>query len=53
MDRTNEERPNTQTDYENERRIGNDDKFDPEEALEASVDKRKFLMKRLFGDTRS
>ena len=31
----------------------NHDKFDPEEALEAAVDKRKFLMKRLFGDTRS
>ena len=32
----------------------NDDNFGwPEEALEVSVDKRKFLMKRLFGDTRS
>ena len=32
----------------------NDENFDPEEALEAAVDKRKFLMKRLFaGDTRS
>ena len=31
----------------------NDDNFDPEEALEAAVDKRKFLMKRLFGDSRS
>ena len=31
----------------------NDDNFDPEEALEVAVDKRKFLMKRLFGDTRS
>ena len=31
----------------------NDDNFDPEEALEAAVDKRKLLMKRLFGDTRS
>ena len=31
----------------------NDDNFDPEEALETAVDKRKFLMKRLFGDTRS
>ena len=30
-----------------------DDNFDPEEALEAAIDKRKFLMKRLFGDTRS
>ena len=30
----------------------NDDSFDPEEALRAAVDKRKFLMKRLFGDTR-
>ena len=27
--------------------------LDPEEALEAAVDKRKFLMKRLFSDTRS
>ena len=31
----------------------NDDNFDPEEVLEAAVDKRKFLMKRLFGDPRS
>ena len=31
----------------------NDDNFDPEEALEFAVDKRKFLIKRLFGDTRS
>ena len=31
----------------------NDENFDQEEALEAAVDKRKFLMKRLFGDTRS
>ena len=53
MDRTNEERPNPQTDYENERRLSNDNNFDQEEGLEAAVDKRKFLMKRLFGDTRS
>ena len=33
--------------------FANDDNFDPEEALEAAVDKRKFLMKKLFGDTRS
>ena len=33
--------------------FANDDNFDPEEALEAAVDKRKFLMKRLFGHTRS
>ena len=33
--------------------FANDDNFDPEEDLEAAVDKRKFLMKRLFGDTRS
>ena len=33
--------------------FANDDNFDPEEALEAAVDKRKFLMKRLFGNTRS
>ena len=33
--------------------FANDDNFDPEEALEAAVDKRKFLMKRFFGDTRS
>ena len=33
--------------------FANDDNFDPEEALEAAVDRRKFLMKRLFGDTRS
>ena len=33
--------------------FANDDNFDPEEALEAAVDKREFLMKRLFGDTRS
>ena len=31
----------------------NDDNFDPGQALEPAVDKRKFLMKRLFGDTRS
>ena len=30
-----------------------DDNFDPEETLGAAVDKRKILMKRLFGDTRS
>ena len=53
MDHTNEERPNSQTDYENENKdaFANDDNFDPEEALEDAVDKRKFLMKRLFGDT--
>ena len=45
MDRTNEERPNSQTDYENA--FANDDNFDPEEALEAAVDKRKFVMKTL------
>ena len=33
--------------------FANDDNFDPEEALEAAVDKRKFLMKRLCGYTRS
>ena len=33
--------------------FANDDNFDSEESLEAAVDKRKFLMKRLFGDTRS
>ena len=33
--------------------LANDDNFDPEEVLEAAVDKRKFLMKRLFGDTHS
>ena len=33
--------------------FANDDNFNPKEALEAAVDKRKFLMKRLFGDTRS
>ena len=31
----------------------NDDNFDPEEPLEAAVEKRKFLMKRHFGDARS
>ena len=30
-----------------------DDNFDPEEALEDAVDKKKFRMKRLFGDTSS
>ena len=33
--------------------FANDDNFDPEEALEAVVDERKFLKKRLFGETRS
>ena len=33
--------------------FANDDNFDPEEALGAAVDKRKFQMKGLFGDTRS
>ena len=33
--------------------FANDDNFDPEEPLEAAVDKRKILMKRLFADTRS
>ena len=53
IDHTNEERPNSQTDYENEIKdaFANDDNFDPEEALEDAADKRKFLMKRLFGDT--
>ena len=31
----------------------NDHKLDPEEALEVAVDKRKFLIKSFFGDTRS
>ena len=30
----------------------NDHNFDPEEALEAATDKTKFLMKRLFSETR-
>ena len=29
-----------------------DENFDLEEALEAAVDKKQFLMKGLFGDTR-
>ena len=33
--------------------FANDDNFDPEEALGAAVDERKFQMKGLFGDTRS
>ena len=54
MDGANKERPNTQSDYENERRFSKtDDNFEPEEALEGAIDKRKFLMKRLFGDARS
>ena len=30
----------------------NDDNFDPKETMEAAADERKFLMKRLFDDTR-
>ena len=30
----------------------NDDNFDLKEALEAAIDKRKFLIKRFFSDTR-
>jgi hypothetical protein len=30
----------------------NDDNFDHREALEAAIDKRKFLLKRLFRNTR-
>ena len=33
--------------------INDADNFDPDEALGAAVDKRKFLMKILFSDTRS
>ena len=33
--------------------FANDDNFNAEEVLESAVNKRKFLMKRLFGDTRS
>ena len=52
--RKNEERPNTQTDYmKTKDAFVNEDNFDPEETLEAAVDKRKVLLKRLFGDTRS
>ena len=32
--------------------IANGDDFHPEEALEAASAKRKFLMKRIFSDTR-
>ena len=28
----------------------NNDMFDPDEAIEATVDERKFLLKRLLGD---
>ena len=52
MDRTIEERLNTQI-VKTKDAFVNDNNFDPEEALKAVVDKRKFLMKRLFGDTRS
>ena len=30
----------------------NDDNFDQEETMETAVDERRFLMKRLFDDTR-
>ena len=52
MDRTNEERPNSQI-MKTKDAFANDDNFDPEEALEAAVNKRKFLVKRLLGDTPS
>ena len=51
MNRTNEEKPNSQI-IKTKDAFASDDNFDPEEALEANVDERKFLMKRLFGDTR-
>ena len=33
--------------------FANDGNFNAEEVLESAVNKRKFLMKRLFGETRS
>ena len=50
MVRRNEETTNTQTDYDTKRAFVNDDNFDPEEALKAAADKRKILMKRLYGN---
>jgi hypothetical protein len=32
--------------------FANDDNFDHREALEAAMDKRKFILKRLFRNTR-
>ena len=37
VDCANEERPDTQTDYDDERSFVNDDNFDPEEALDAAI----------------
>ena len=50
MVRRNEEKTNTQTDYDTKRAFVNDDNFHPEEALKAAADKRKILMKRLYGN---
>ena len=51
MHRTNEERPmpiHMKQIMKTKDAFVNDDSFDPKEALEAAVDKRKLLMKRLF-----
>ena len=50
MDRVNEERlEQTKTTKD---AFVNDENFDPEEALEEAIDKIKFLLKRLYSDTR-
>ena len=46
MDKTTKERSNTQ------KRLCKPGMFDHREALEAAIDKRKFLLKRLFRNTR-
>ena len=50
MDRVNEER--LEQIKTTKDAFVNDENFDPEEALEEAIDKIKFLLKRLYSDTR-
>ena len=52
MNHANEDRSDTQTDYDKKDAFANDDNSDPDQVLEAVIDKRKFLMERLFSDMR-
>ena len=50
MDGTIQKRPRTQENNADKGCIYENDHFDAEEATEAAIDKRKFLMKRLLKD---
>ena len=53
LDKADEEGPIAQKDNGTWGAFVNNDNFDRKKSLEAVIDTRKFLMKRIFKDTRS